>query len=250
MGIRLISWTWVRRLLDGWPGATDLFEHNELAVRQIHWHQRYLAAFRSTGSSANNHVIAEAAGQVVASCAFPWFAESERWRLDAARILEDELERNTFGSGLNREQASEYHCLVTELGLLAAAECEAAGHPLSDATWSRLAACVDAAAAVVDARLAGPRQGDGDDGRALLLDAPDRNHWPSMLALGGSLLGRLPWWPGATTTDVRATLVSSLLGGTRDVPGRAVRRVSHFPDAGLTLLRSHPGHGPENLVSM
>ena len=29
--------------------------------------------FRSRGSSANNHVIAEAAGQLVASCAFPWF---------------------------------------------------------------------------------------------------------------------------------------------------------------------------------
>ena len=45
-----------------------------LALRQIRWHQQYLAAFRSRGSSANNHVIAEAAGQLVASCAFPWFA--------------------------------------------------------------------------------------------------------------------------------------------------------------------------------
>ena len=47
-----------------------------LALPQIHWHQQYLAAFRSRGSSANNHVIAEAAGQLVASCAFPWFTES------------------------------------------------------------------------------------------------------------------------------------------------------------------------------
>ena len=53
---------------------------DELAVQQIRWHQQYLAAFRSRGSSANNHVIAEAAGQLVASCAFPWFAESARWR--------------------------------------------------------------------------------------------------------------------------------------------------------------------------
>ncbi len=73
IGIRLISWTWIRRLLNDWPEVTDLFEHNELALRQIYWHQRYLAAFRSRGSSANNHVIAEAAGQLVAACAFPWF---------------------------------------------------------------------------------------------------------------------------------------------------------------------------------
>ena len=77
LGIRLISLAWIRRLLDDWPGVADLFEHDALALRQIHWHQQYLAAFPSRGSSANNHVIAEAAGQLVASCAFPWFAESD-----------------------------------------------------------------------------------------------------------------------------------------------------------------------------
>ncbi len=45
-------------------------------LRQIRWHQEYLAAFRSRGSSANNHVVAEAAGRLAAACAFPWFAES------------------------------------------------------------------------------------------------------------------------------------------------------------------------------
>ena len=63
MGLRLIAWTWIRRLLDAWPPVRDLFERNETAVRQIFWHQQYLARFRSGGSSANNHVIAEAAGQ-------------------------------------------------------------------------------------------------------------------------------------------------------------------------------------------
>ncbi len=83
LGIRLINFAWIRRLLDGWPGAADLFEGNDLALRQIRWHQQYLAAFESRGSSANNHVIAEAAGQLAASCAFPWFAESGRWRRDS-----------------------------------------------------------------------------------------------------------------------------------------------------------------------
>ncbi len=106
---------------------------NELAVRQIRWHQQYLAAFRSRGSSANNHVIAEAAGQLVASCAFPWFAESERWRRKSARLLERELVRNTFPSGIGRELASDYQGFVAELGLLAAVEAEAAGYPLSAA---------------------------------------------------------------------------------------------------------------------
>ncbi len=40
-GLRLISWVWVRRLLDGWDGAADLFERNEVACAQIWWHQHY-----------------------------------------------------------------------------------------------------------------------------------------------------------------------------------------------------------------
>ena len=92
LGVRLINFAWIRRLLDGWPGVADLFERNDLALWQIRWHQEYLAAFESRGSSANNHVIAEAAGQLAASCAFPWFPESGRWRRDSLRLLERELD--------------------------------------------------------------------------------------------------------------------------------------------------------------
>ena len=88
LGVRLINFAWIRRLLDEWPGRSDLFERNDLALHQIRWHQQYLAAFESRGSSANNHLIAEAAGQLAASCAFPWFAESARWRRQSAGLLE------------------------------------------------------------------------------------------------------------------------------------------------------------------
>ena len=219
VGIRLISLTWIRRLLDEWPGVADLFEHDELAVRQIGWHQQYLSAFRSRGSSANNHVIAEAAGQLAASCAFPWFAESGRWRRKSARLLEDELIRNTFPSGIGRELASDYQCFVAELGLLAAVEAEAAGCPLSDATWQRLCAMVDSGAALLDERLRPPRQGDGDEGRALVLDPPAPSRWPTLLAVGDALFGRLGWWP-RTTPDAGSSIIGALAGPSRDIAGR------------------------------
>jgi hypothetical protein len=244
IGIRLISLAWIRRLLDGWPGVHSLFERDSLAVQQIRWHQQYLGAFRSRGSSANNHVIAEAAGQVVASCAFPWFAESGRWRRASARLLERELIRNTFPSGIGRELASGYQCFVAELGLLAAVEAGAAGHPLAAAAWQRLCAMVDSAAALLDERLRPPRQGDGDDGRALLLDAPARGDWPSLLALGDALFGRLGWWP-RTAADAGSAIIGALAGPQRDVPGRPAERPSRFADAGTSLLRTAAGQGPE-----
>jgi heparinase II/III-like protein len=244
IGLRLISMAWIRRLLDGWPGAAGLFERDGLAVTQIRWHQRYLAALRSRGSSANNHVIAEAAGQLVASCAFPWFVQSPRWRGASARLLERELLRNTFPSGIGRELASDYQCFVAELGLLAAVEAEAAGHPLSTAVWQRLCAMVDSGAALLDARSRPPRQGDGDEGRGLLLDAPAENRWPSLLALGDALFGRLGWWPAAAP-DVGSCLVGGLAGAPREIVGRPARRPWRFADAGITLLRTSGGQAPE-----
>ena len=101
-------------------------------------------------------------------------------------LLERELLRNTFPSGIGRELASDYQRFVAELGLLAAVEAEAAGHPLSTAVWQRLCAMIDSAAALVDQRLRPPRQGDGDDGRALLLDAPA----PGQLGVAAGARGR------------------------------------------------------------
>ncbi len=244
VGIRLISFAWIRRLLNDWPDATGLFEDNTLAVQQIRWHQQYLAAFRSRGSSANNHLIAEAAGQLVACCAFPWFPESERWLRNSVRLLERELLRNTFPSGIDRELASDYQRFVTELGLVAAVEAGAAGRPLSTAVWQRLCAMVDSAAALVDQRLRPPRQGDGDDGRALLLDAPEPDSWASLLALGDALFGRLDWWP-PVAADAASSIIGSMAGTARDIPGRPVARPSRFADAGITLLRTNGDGGPE-----
>jgi Heparinase II/III-like protein/Heparinase II/III N-terminus len=243
-GIRLISLVWIRRLLDGWPGVAGLFEDDPLAVQQVRWHQQYLAAFRSRGSSANNHVIAEAAGQLVACCAFPWFPENERWRRDSARLLERELLRNTFPSGIGRELASDYQRFVAELGLLAAVEAEVAARPLSATVWRRLCAMIDSAAAVVDQRLRPPRQGDGDDGRALLLDAPEPASWASLLALGDALFGRLEWWP-PVTADAASTIISSLVVTAHEIQGRPVARPSRFADAGMTMLRTSGDDGPE-----
>jgi Heparinase II/III N-terminus len=175
-GIRLISWAWTRRLLDQWPKVGDLFEHNDDAVRQIAWHQEFLAAFPSRGSSANNHVVAEAAGRLVAACAFPWYRRTPRWRRNATLVLERELVANTFDDGLNRELATDYHWFVLELGLVAAVEADAAGHPLSDATWERLTRMLDAGAAIVDITGRAPRQGDGDEGRTLVVDDPERRN--------------------------------------------------------------------------
>ncbi|MFC4001645.1 alginate lyase family protein [Prauserella oleivorans] len=243
LGIRLLSWVWVRRLLDGWPGARGLFEDNPEALHQIRAHQRWLATFRSRGSSANNHAVAETAGQLAAACAFPWFPESARWRDTALRSFTQQLRHNTFRSGLNRELATEYHGLVLELGLAAAVEARAAAVAVPEQVWLTLRAMIDALAAVVDARLRPPRQGDADDGHGLVLDGEGGDRWAALLGTGESLFGRLSWWPKAADDSVFTALLGAF-GAAPPLPGdRPARRPAHVPDAGVTLLRRTLGGG-------
>jgi hypothetical protein len=247
VGVRLLSWVWVRRLLDGWEGVEALFERNPVFLRQLRHHQRYAATFHSHGSSANNHVIAEAAGLFAAACAFPWFPESAGWRSSAAATLGRELASQTFPCGLNRELATDYHGFVLELGLAAALEGEAAGAPLPNETWEVLRRMTDALAAVADVGLRPPRQGDSDDASGLLLDAPRYDRWCALLATGEALFGRLDWWPQLGDGDVRTQLWATLVGRAIALPGpRPLQRPSLFPEAGMAILRD-PQAGPDEI---
>lgn len=260
LGVRLLSWVWIRRLLDGWSGAVQLFEGNDTFLRQLHHHQEWLARLPSRGSSANNHLLAEMAGQFVASCAFPWFTESPAWRDTAAATLRRELARQTFGCGLNRELATEYHGFVLELALAAALEGELVGHRLGAPAWETLRRMTDALAAVVDVRLHPPRQGDGDNGHGLLLDGPSYDRWASLLATGAELFGAAAWWPTDSGGDARTGLWTRLVNRRLPAGTRPARRPSLFPDAGMAILRDQDGrpdelwcradHGPHGYLSI
>jgi hypothetical protein len=244
LGVRLVSWAWVRRLLDGWPKVGDLFETNDVALRQIWWHQQYLDRFPSRGSSANNHAVAEQAGRVVAACAFPWYAESDGWRHDAAARLTHHFLENTWTDGLNRELATDYHRFVTELVTVAAVEAATTGDDLPPEVWDRLAGGFDAAAAMLDVAGRPPRQGDGDEGRALVVDDPDEAPWTGLLGWGASVVGSRPWWPQDRPTVVAAAL-SGLLGAPRTVANRAPTRPRSFAGAGMTILSTDVGEARE-----
>ena len=237
IGIRLISWTWTRRLLDGWAGAPALFERNPAFLGQLRGHLDWLAALPSHGSSANNHLVAEAAGIYVACAAFPVFAECRGRRQAARRTLAREMAAQTFPDGLNRELASDYHAFVAELCLAALVEGDVTDDPFPDECWETLAAMLDAGAALLDVAGRPPRQGDSDEGLGLPLDPPsdEAGRWASLLAAGDALVGRLGWWR-ETAQDVRSATLG-LLAGRRFVVGRPARRPSHFPDAGIVVLR-------------
>ena len=90
-----------------------------------------------------------------------------------------------------------------------------------------------------------PRQGDSDEGRVVLLDAPAHNRWPALLALGGALFGRSTGGRRCRAGRGQRAGRRPLPVGVRQVGRPADRRPSRFADAGLTILRTDPPDSPE-----
>ena len=84
----------------------------------------------------------------------------------------------------------------------------------------------DGMAALVDTRLRPPRQGDSDEGRVVLLDAPEHNRWPALLSLAAGLFGPLDWWP-SVTPDAGSVLVSGSRGRATSRGRPAGQRARH-----------------------
>ncbi len=258
VGLRLISWTWIRALLADWEGCESLFDRNETFVLQVYQHQRYLVALHSCGSSANNHLIAELAGLACASAAFPWFEQSEHWRIWSYRCLAHEAIQQTHADGFNREQASEYHLFVLEMFLATSLTTKLAGKPIGAELNAVVQQMADALAATVDGTGRAPRFGDGDEGRGLLVDAPEAEPTGVVLTAARCLVGAAPWWPeNSGQASVLADITMQISGRPerdRNVPCPVV-----FAGSGQAIMRAGRGgeeiwvrcdHGPVGYLSI
>lgn len=235
LGLRLISLVWTRRLLDGWSKTPELFEANPDFVATVGNHLLWLSNFPSVGSSANNHAVAEAAGQYCAATAFPWFAQSAAWRRSAATFLDETVASLTFPSGVNSELASHYHLFTLELVLVALLEDRFASTSTLDERVSQNAVrMADAMAAMIDSAGRLPRQGDSDDAAVLLFDSTVSTPLRA-LRFATTLMDPVPWWP-ALPHDARQQLLGHSIQSLQHL--RADSRPWFFADAGMAILRS------------
>ena len=187
-GLRLISLVWIERFLRGAGVHAELFGDDGRLWPTIYWHQWLIAHSPSVGSSANNHLIGEMTGLLVACLAWPWFAESPSWADMARTTLEREAARQVFPSGLDREQAFHYQLFTLELLLVAALEARACCRPLGDRCDGVVHRMLAATLALRDRDGGVPQYGDGDDGRALAL-APIGQSYARMGAFARFVLG-------------------------------------------------------------
>ncbi len=243
-GIRLINWSLVWQLIGGADSPLFEGEHGNRLLAQwlgsIYQHMRFASDNYSLYSSADNHLIGEAAGVYVAAHTWDRWPETRRLRDHAKAILERETLLQFSADGVNGEQAICYHKFSLQF-LIACGLCARANRDdFSAAFWSRIEASVTFLASMMDAAGHVPAIGDSDDGEVWRLGA-DRgfNSYASMVAIGAALFSRSDLQAKAESCGAGADQqVGWLTGLVSPSPDSAAMQKlpSRFVDGGYAIL--------------
>lgn len=193
-GIRLINWSMAWRIggcLGGWrtAGASDAFLQRWL--ESVYQHLRFIDSYYSGYSSANNHLIGEAAGVYVGTATWPAWPETENQMNRARNILIQQAKAQTHPDGVNAEQAISYHQFVADFLLLSGLTANDIGDPFPGQYWQTIEGMLEFIAATMDARGNVPMIGDADDGYVLDLGPSEGfSNYSSLLATGAVLFER------------------------------------------------------------
>ncbi|CAN7628293.1 heparinase II/III family protein [Rhizobium sp. LjRoot254] len=209
----------------------------EILAASAHW----LPRFPSLHSSANNHRVAELAGEYLVGVALGTDGRSARDDLVA------EVRKQILADGSGAEQSPTYAAFIAEMILLSALAARMADEPFPLAAYERLSAFAD----FID--WLGPETGFGDDDEGRVLTSGDEPHYAQ--SVGSAIRGflRQPRNP-ALPDDFR-----SLFFGWPSEPADPPRGLKTFAEGGLSVWHGEIGerqidltfdHGPLGYLSI
>jgi Heparinase II/III-like protein/Heparinase II/III N-terminus len=214
---------------DARAALLGLWQHGRFAVRD-----------HSFGSSANNHLIGEAAGLATIGLLAPELRDAEQWLELALSWLAREAKVQILPDGTGAEQAFGYTLFVLDLFLLVAALLEQQERIVPEPIRDALARGADALAAQVQDDEPDPAYGDADDGRAVLLDGSRARNARGVAAGLASFLGHGGARALASTPDATALLLFGENGRRRfdAAAPSSPPRSALLEDSGLVVLRA------------
>jgi hypothetical protein len=214
--IRLVNWSIAWQLIGG--AGCRQFESARYAALRLRWlrsvfeHAEFVRGWFSLHSSANNHLIGEAAGLFVAGVTWPHWKRASLWADTGKRVLEREALAQNAPDGVNREQAVWYQHFVLDFLVFCLLAGRANGRRFSAEYEARIESMLDYLASIMDAGGNVPQFGDADDGRmARLAQGEGFCPYKSLLASGAILFGRgdFKLKAGALDDKTRALIGSS-----------------------------------------
>ena len=233
LGIRLINWSLTWQLLGGMRARLFADAEGEQFrsrwLRSIYQQTRTVVSNLSGYSSANHHLIGEAAGVYVAASTWPLWPQMGEWGERCRVVLEEECLRQNAPDGGNREQSFGYQTFVLDFLMIAGIAARARGEDFSPLYWRRVEAMIDFLASLTDVAGRLPMIGDSDDSQAVSLAAePGFSAHGSLIATGAVVFNRADLAAKAGTLDGKT---ATLLGV------EAIRRLAQLKVRGRHRFR-------------
>ena len=206
LAIRLINWSFVWHLIGGVNSPVFADDGGRIFLNRwltsIYQHAHFIRGYFSRFSSANNHLIGEAAGLFVVATTWPFWQISHEWQEKAKAILIHEALLQNGSDGVNREHAISYQQFVFDFLLISALVGRANGIKFPKGYWDRIEVMLEYVASVMDISGNVPMIGDGDDGYVVRL-SQEVGFCPykSLLATGAILFSRADFKAKAGALD-------------------------------------------------
>lgn len=241
LALRAITVLIVTRLLGETTFSVVLQEKiRSFLVASAAWLYRYPSKF----SSANNHLVAEAAGLFLIGAAYADHGKSGEWQAYGRKVLEEEAMRQILADGIGAEQSPTYTAFTLELFLIALKAAEAMGQPFSGTVYGQLARAGEALSWFMDENGEVPRIGDDDEGRVIFDEpASDRLYVASVLSAVAATCNRPDIAPPVSPGHLRNLIFGGLTGKPRQ------SGVKVFAEGGYTVLRDRV-HDRQLLLAM
>ncbi|MES9825015.1 MAG: alginate lyase family protein [Candidatus Thiodiazotropha endolucinida] len=193
--VRIVNWSFTWYLLGA--QQSNILQGEAGASFKRHWldsvyqHLHFIHGHLSKYSSANNHLLGEYMGLFIGSVTWPLWKESEKWKALSKKGFEEEVLKQNYSDGVNKEQGIWYHHEVADMMLLCGLVGKANGIEFSSAYWERLEGMFDYIASIMDVNGNVPMFGDSDDAVMVRFSQEDDfNVYRSLLATGAVLFNR------------------------------------------------------------
>ena len=249
LGIRMINWIWTIDLIR--ESGLVVGEFKARLTQCIYLHLWEITRRYSEGSSANNHLIGEAAGVFVATRYLKELPKATKLAEASQELLEREILVQTYEDGCTREHALGYQLFVLQFFLIAGLVGRWSEKEFSSGYWQRIERMLEFAAALSKGSGQLPAFGDADDGYVLDLGqgAPGVK---DLLCIGAILFGRSDFKADAGGFREPALWLLGPEAKRRfgDLPSlRTHRRLAskNFSDSGYYLLQCGAAESPERI---
>lgn len=212
LGIRLINWSIVWGLIGG--DSAKVFESDAGAAFKERWltcifqHVHFINSYYSGHSSANNHLIGEAAGVYVAAKTWPLWTGFSEWGSNAKKILEEQAVQQNYSDGVNKEQAISYQQFVLDFLIVPLLISRQTNDKFSQAYVDTVEHMLEYLQSLMDSNNNIPMIGDADDGYVFRLLWDDEFcPYSSLLATGAVLFNRGDFKKSAGKFDDKSALL-------------------------------------------